>query len=160
MDYLVFLAVEPVRLGELTIALIATMVPKRLDIALWVPYFQELCAAATALLAIAFLTFHLNSWRRSPLKQIVAVTTLSELAASMFFGLIFLIPRHPWVDAGRIVGLAGYVLIIWHLIRYYQHRKTADRFDKRQALGTMATIVTFSIMLWCQNLTYKAGDAL
>lgn len=128
----------------------------------WIVYFQYLTAVAATLLGIAFLTFQVRSdiWRLHPLRKTVAVTTLTELAAPMFFGLFFLMPHHPWLWGGRIVGAVGYIVMVWHLIEYIRHREVADSFDRKQLAGISITIVTFSLLLWWPNIAVKAYTAL
>ncbi|GII23807.1 hypothetical protein [Planosporangium mesophilum] len=127
----------------------------------WVPYFQNLTAVAAALLAIAFLTFQFRSdiWRTHPLKQTVAITTLGELAAPMFLGILFLMPGHPWVLGGRLVGVGGYLIMAWHVAVFIRYRRLADRFDKWQLCGVAITVVTFSFLLWWDSLDVKAYTA-
>lgn len=132
------------------------------DLDQWIPFFQYIAAIAAALLAIAFLTFQVESsfWKRDALKQSVALTTLTELAAPVFFGLIFLFPGHPWQTAGVVVGVVGYAATAWHVYRFVRGRATADRFDKGQMWGTLVTTTTFSIVLWWPSLEWKAGTLI
>lgn len=116
---------------------------------IWIPYFQYVASSAGAILAIAFLAFQVREklWRGDPLKHPVAVMTLVELAASMFFSLIFLMPNHPWKLAGYIVGAFGYAAIAWHFSMFIRHKREADPFDKRQMVGAIIPLITFSIMM-------------
>lgn len=125
----------------------------------WIPFFEYLTSAAAAILAIAFVVFQLRAehWRQDPLRQPAAVTTLTELATPVFFGLIFLMPDHPWKVGGAIVGLAGYLVMAVHLVVYRRHRQEADKFDRWQLLGIAVTAVTFSGLLWWPNLYVKAS---
>ena len=125
----------------------------------WISFFQYLAAIAAALLAIAFLAFQLRTkmWRRQPLRQAFAITTLAELAAPVFFGLMFLFPDHPWRGAGVIVGTAGYLSILWYLIMTVYHWDQTTRFDHAQLATTIVPVTTFSVLFWFPNLRWKAG---
>lgn len=125
----------------------------------WIGFFQYLSAIAATLLGLAFLTFQVRAeiWRGHPLRQTVAVTTLAELAAPMFFGLIFLFPDHPWTEAGFVVGLGGYGVIMWHLVEFIRRYNEADSFDKKQMLGSTIVLATFSCVMWIPSLPWKAG---
>lgn len=97
----------------------------------WISLFSALSGVAATLLGLAFVTFQLRSshWRGQPLKQAVALRTLTELAAPMIFGLIFLFPGHPYITAGYVVGAAGYAVACWHLLTFARHRQVVERFD-------------------------------
>ncbi|MDN5762430.1 MAG: hypothetical protein L0H41_08960 [Microlunatus sp.] len=125
----------------------------------WVPFFEYLTSAAGGILAIAFVVFQLRpeQWRRDPLRQAAAIRTLTELATPVFFGLIFLMPDHPWKVAGAVVGTAGYIVMAIHVIAYCRNRNEADSFDRWQLWGIAVTAVTFSGLLWWPNLYVKAS---
>lgn len=129
---------------------------------IWIPYFQYVASSAAAILAIAFLAFQVREklWRGRSLKHPVAVMTLVELAASMFFSLIFLMPNHPWKVAGYIVGTFGYVAIAWHFAAFIKYKREADPFDKRQMVGAIIPLITFSVIMWVPVLEVKAGIAV
>lgn len=124
----------------------------------WVPFFEYLVGASAALLGLAFVTFQVRAehWRGRPLRQPVAVGTLAELAAPLFFGLLFLLVGHPWRQAGYIVGAFGYSTIIFHLLAYYKHRIEALSWDRKQLLGVSVTAITFSILMWSPSIYWKA----
>lgn len=125
----------------------------------WVSLFSALSGVAATLLGLAFVTFQLRSWhwKGQPLKQAVALTTLTELAAPMIFGLIFMFPGHPYRTAGYIVGAAGYAVAGGHLLIFIRHRAIAERFDWAQLGGTAVILTTFSILTWAPDIRWKAG---
>jgi len=82
-------------------------------------------------------------WHNEPLRQVVAVTTLAELAAPLFFGLLVLTPDHPWKIAGMLVGAGGYGVMVWHIVTLALHRKKIGTFDKMQAFGLLVTGTIF-----------------
>jgi len=125
----------------------------------WIPFFQYLAAIAAALLAVAFLAIQVrtDAWRGKPLRAALAVLTLAELAAPVFFGLIFLFPGHPWNVAGQVVGASGYVAILWHAGSFRRHRHDATKLDKWQMAGSALPVTTFSLVLWYPDLRWKAA---
>jgi hypothetical protein len=124
----------------------------------WITFAQTITAVAVTLLAISFLTFQVKSdiWRERSLKQLVAVSTLAELSAPIFFFLIAFFPGHPWIVAGQVVGAAGYALIASHIIVFVRHRAEADRFDRIQMLGVLIFCVTFSVLFWWHSIFAKS----
>lgn len=90
----------------------------------------------------------------------VAATTLAELSTPLFFGLLFLMPDHPWELAGRLVGALGYLAMAWHVIALVKNWHYVQYFDRVQILGIPITGLTFSLMLWWPSLPVKAGVAL
>jgi hypothetical protein len=74
----------------------------------------------------------------------------------MFFSLIALMPGHPWVLAGRITGIGGYIIVAFHLSLYL--KTAADQrtpFDKTQMYGAGILFFTFSLLLWVPDLRVK-----
>ena len=125
---------------------------------LWTSFGQLMAAVSVTLLAIAFLTFQVKSevWRAHILKQVVAISTLAELSAPLFFFLIALFLNHPWVTAGYVVGGAGYLLIATHVALFVYHRRIADTFDRRQVFGAGILLFTFSLLFWWQSIFVKS----
>lgn len=124
----------------------------------WNDFFAAITGVSVVLLSIAFLTFQVRSkmWHKEPLRQVVAVTTLAELAAPAFFGLLVLTPDHPWKVAGILVGVGGYAVMTWHIVLLAKHRTKVGTFDKLQAFGLLMTGTTFSLMLWYSSLAVKS----
>jgi hypothetical protein len=124
----------------------------------WTSFGQLMAAVSVTLLAIAFLTFQVRSevWRNDILKQVVAISTLIELSAPLFFYLIALFPSHPWVAAGYVVGGAGYLLIATHVGLFVHHRNVADAFDRRQVFGAAILFLTFSLLFWWHSIFVKS----
>jgi len=128
----------------------------------WIPFFEYLVSAGAAILAIAFLTFQFRAevWRGHPLKRLVAVRTLAELATPVFFGLIYLMPSHSWVWAGGIVGFGGFILIGYYFIAFHKYRHLKEPFDTLQRLGSFVILLLFAILAWPWEpveLWWKAG---
>src|SRR3954454_25216667 len=90
----------------------------------YVSLFEVLAGASAAILALVLATFQLNidRWRAHPLREPVALVTLAELAAPLFFALMFLLPSHPWRWTGVLPGCVGYLAIIWHVYQYIRWR--------------------------------------
>ncbi len=114
----------------------------------FVNYFGVLAGVGSAILGLALVTFTLQVavWRTNPLRQAVAITTLAELSTPVFYGLLFLTPRHPWHVAGYIVGALGYAVMAFHVIQFMRYKATATSFDKKQMWGILVTVISFSIM--------------
>ena len=130
----------------------------------WIPFFEYLTSASAAILAFTFAVFQIRGaehWRRDPLRQLAAITTLTELSAPVFFGLIFMMTYHTLHAAGRVVGGIGYVVMSVHIVQYWRCRRNRnpapDGFDKWQLAGLGVTFVTFSGLFWWPNLSLKAG---
>lgn len=128
----------------------------------WIPYFEYLTSASAGILAIAFLAFQVRSeiWRSHPLMHPVAATTLAELSTPVFFGLLFLMPSHPWELAGLLTGALGYLAMAWHMIALVVNRHAVQSFDRIQLTGVPITGLTFGLLLWWPSLQVKAGVAL
>jgi hypothetical protein len=124
----------------------------------WLAVIQVLPGVSVTLLAIAFVTFQvkLDIWSELPIRQSVAISNLVELSTPMFFSLIALMPGHPWIVAGRVTGVAGYIVIAVHLLLYWRTRTNPRTiFDKLQLVGAVSLIFTFSLLLWVPNLKVK-----
>jgi hypothetical protein len=124
----------------------------------YVNYFGVLAGVASAILGLALVTFTLQVklWRELPLRQAVAVTTLAELSAPVFFGLIFLTARHPWHLAGYVVGALGYAVMAMHVVVYIRHHHSATSFDNMQMFGLLITATTYSLIAWFPSLELRA----
>lgn len=124
----------------------------------WLPVLQVFPGVSVTLLAIAFVTFQvkLDIWSEGPLRQSVAISNLAELSTPMFFSLIALMPGHPWVLAGRLTGVAGYIVVAVHFLLYWKTpANLRTPFDKTQICGAVFLFVTFSLLLWIPNLRVK-----
>src|SRR3954451_14733672 len=129
----------------------------------YVSLFESLAGASAAILALVLATFQLNidRWRAHPLREPVALITLAELAAPLFFSLMFLLPTHPWRWSGVLPGGLGYLAIIWHTVQYFRCRNKAERFDHFQMwLGNAIVLFTFSALAWSPSLPWKAGVSI
>lgn len=152
----------------------------------WVSYFEYLIAAAGVILGIAFLAFQVRpASHLSVAKQIRLVATLMELSAPMAFGLLFLIPGHPWMVAGWIVGCVGWALTGSYYLAFvlfdgknalFRWSRGAlskfirkdwlpwvrtldtsfDRLDRLQLKLLPVSVVTYGILLFWPRLDAKA----
>jgi hypothetical protein len=126
----------------------------------YVSFFEVLAGASAAILALVLATFQLNidRWRAHPLREPVALVTLAELAAPLFFSLMFLLPSHPWRWTGVLPGGVGYLAIILHVSQYIRWRSEAERFDHIQLwIGNSIVVFTFSVLAWSSSLPWKAA---
>lgn len=104
----------------------------------WINIFEYLTSAAAAILGLSFVAFSFKpDYRKETgLRYMAAVVSLVELAIPLFFGLIFLAPDHPWITGGRVVGVAGYMIIVAQLAvasRYvFREDKKFELVDKLQ----------------------------
>jgi hypothetical protein len=119
----------------------------------WTPYFEYLASSAAALLGLAFVALQVSHRRliRNPIYRSEARTSLTELAAALFFALIYLMPAHAWFWAGAVAGAMGFMALVWHGVDYRAYlrknqkdsasEKSIHRFQWWLTLGVF--IVTF-----------------
>jgi hypothetical protein len=96
----------------------------------WTPYFEYLASSAAALLGLVFVALQVSHrlLKKRPIYRSEARTSLTELAAALFFSLIYLMPAHPWSWAGAVAGAMGFTALVWHGIDYraYLRKKEHD----------------------------------
>jgi hypothetical protein len=139
----------------------------------WSGFFQSLSGVSATLLGISFVAFQFRhqSWAQDKLRHPIAVLSLVELAAPVFFSLMLLFPVPLWsqwgwfpdtpgyVAAGWLVGLGGYSVLVWQAWAYF-HDSDRKAFDRWQFRGSIVPVITFGVMLFPFGLEWKAAVSI
>lgn len=78
----------------------------------WSGYFQTLSGVSATLLGIVFVAFQFDhkKWATDKLRHPIAVLSLVELAAPLFFSLMLLFPGPLWSEWGWFVDTPAFVV--------------------------------------------------
>ncbi len=127
----------------------------------WVGFWAGVAGVGTTLLGLAFATFQFRptQWQGSTLRRLIAVFTLTELAAPVLISLVCLFPGHPWRSAAVGAGASGLCLVGIYWWRYHQakSRLTLTSFDRTQWRYSWVSFGVALLMLWSTTRDERLG---
>jgi hypothetical protein len=115
----------------------------------WLAFFGIIAGSGASFGGLIFVAMGNNkAWAEHPLREIVALRTLSEFLLPCFFGIEVFIPPNDWhLPALAMAAAWLYLLVIyWRAVRNSPDLAN-QAFDREQLLSIPFSIIVFAVLV-------------